>query len=101
MSEFRIEQTSMTKRVFLDGEDISNAVREVDINFDARNPTSITLHLMVDQVEVTSLGERDITVLVDIPSDVEDVLTYLGWIKPNEARTTYRIVNQDQEGTDA
>ena len=101
MTKFRIEQTGITKRVFLDDDDISTAVREVDINFDARNPTEITLHLRVDQVEIASLGERDVTVLVNIPSDVEEVLTYLGWIKPNEARTTYRIVNQDQEGTGA
>lgn len=101
MTKFRVEQTGMTKRVFLDDDDISSSVREVDINFDARQPTSITLHLNIDQVEITSLGERDVTVLVNIPSDVEEVLTYLGWIKPNEARTTFRIVNQDQEGTGA
>lgn len=95
MTNFRIEQTGMTKRVFLDGDDISNSVKEVDINFDARNPTSITLHLNIDQVEITSLGERDITVLVSIPSDVEEILTHLGWIKSSEAQTTYRIAREN------
>lgn len=99
MTEFRIEQTGHMKRVFLDGADISDSLTEVEIDFDARRPTRITLHLNVSEVEISSLGERDATVLVSIPKDVEETLVYLGWIKPEDARTTYRIVRQDQEGT--
>lgn len=100
MTDFRIEQTGHTKRVFLDGSDISNAITDVDLTFSARELTKITLHLDVTQVEITSLGERDTTVMVGIPSDVEEVLIYLGWIKPDDARNTYRIV-RDHEGIGA
>lgn len=89
MTEFNLDQTGRHTRLTLEGVDISRAVRGVTINVDVERVMRIELDLAIDTVEITSLGEQDHTMLVNIPSDVVEVLELLGWVKTD--RRTYRV----------
>jgi hypothetical protein len=89
MTSIRIETTGHHgRKILLDEMDITKAVRRVSFDADFRT-VEVTLHVAVDQVEIDTLGERDMSVMVNIPDDVVDVLQLLGWVKTSN--TTYSI----------
>lgn len=90
MTEFNVDQTGEHIRATLEGVDITSACKEITVTVDPyMKKMRVELDLRIDQVEITSLAESDISVLVNIPDDVVEVLELLGWIKTD--RRTYRI----------
>lgn len=80
MTELKIEQTSRTWKIVLDGFDLTNAVRSFKIEADAMTRRAIVeLDLGVDEIEITCLGEGEDTIMVSVPN--EDALQAIGWTK--------------------
>lgn len=89
MTSLRIETTGQHgRKITLDGVDITSAVRRVEFDADFRT-VEVCLHVSVEQIEIDTLGERDMSVMVNIPKDVVEVLQLLGWIKTDQS--TYSI----------
>ncbi len=82
----RIEQGGSRVKVWLNGQDISGALRGIDLNTSAVpfGRTEVRLDLVVDVIEISALGESDHTVVVRIPPEVESALQALGWVKTSD-----------------
>lgn len=98
MTSLKIETTGpRDRRIILDGVDITKAVRRVEFDADFRT-VEIRLHVAVDSIEIDTLGERDMSVMVNIPDDVADTLQLLGWVKSD--RTTYSVPRSYEDYTE-
>lgn len=92
--EFKIEQTQHNIKITLEGLDITNAVRGFEVSRDAWGKmTNIRLDLCVDQIEVSCLGERDVTVQVNVTPEATEALQALGWVKTDNRY--YTIPRED------
>lgn len=68
--------------VEIDGQDVSHAVRGIDLTQTAGQPPRLTLELRLDQLVCNSLAD------VVIPDDVEELLLRLGWSGPGASAIT-------------
>lgn len=93
----RIEQGGSEARVWLNGAEITNALRGLTLDMDAMvRRTTVHLNLSVDVIEITALGEQDRTLLVSIPSEAEEALQAIGWIKTS-GRTTFTAPREEDD----
>lgn len=91
----RIEQGGRHARVWLNGFELTKALRSLTLDMEAHpTHTTVRLEVAVDQVELTALGESDRTLLVSIHPDVEEALQAIGWVKTTE-RTTYHLPREE------
>lgn len=89
MTSLKIETTGQHgRKITLDGVDITPAVRRVEFDADFRT-VEVCLHVNVDAIEIDTLGERDMSMIVNIPKETVETLQLLGWIKTD--RSTYSI----------
>lgn len=98
MTDFKITQTQHNIKIELQGLDITNAVRSFEIARDAWGRiTTVKLDLAIDSIEVTALGERDVSIMVSIRPEAEEALQALGWIKTSN-EYAYTIPREDLSG---
>lgn len=75
--------------VVLDGTDISNAVRAVEMIRADPGRSLVVLELVVTEIDVTALASPEAEILVSLTDDVIRALTMLGWTPPDDDRRTY------------
>lgn len=68
--------------VEIDGQDVSHAVRGIDLTQTAGQPPRLTLELRLDQLVCNGLAD------VVIPDDIEELLLRLGWSQPGASAIT-------------
>lgn len=87
--------------LFLGGIDITRAVSLVSVEASAFRGTeapTVSLTLTVESVEITALGQRDITHLVDLDDNTIEILKALGWTAPEYDLRTYTTPRDDETG---
>lgn len=96
MTDLKIVQTGPSIRVEIDGVDISEAIRNLSLEMDGRTRSArVSLDLAIDTVEIESLAERDVTIMVNVPKKAEEALQALGWVKTSD-KTSYLAPREDQ-----
>jgi hypothetical protein len=77
--------------VEIDGHDLSRALRGFTLNVSADERPTIELDFCLSEVEITSMGDGERTVLVNIPDAVVHTLLMIGWTPPENDARTYRL----------
>jgi hypothetical protein len=98
MTDLKITQTGRDIKIEIDGLDISKAVRSFEIEANAwDHRTLVKFDLAIDSIEVTSLAEPDVSIMVSIRPEAEEALQALGWIKTSNTMA-YTIPREDLSG---
>lgn len=86
-----------TGTIEIDGMNIENVVRGLDISIRAGDPPTISveLDLTVVTVEITSLAEAAERHLVNLSAEVSTVLQAMGWTPPAEPTNEFTVPKAD------
>lgn len=75
----------------IDGHDISSAVARFDINGSPGDGVELIVQFNVTEIDITSLGDAQRHIFVNIPREVIAALLALGWKPPADDNRTYRV----------
>jgi hypothetical protein len=85
----------------LDGTDLSEALRGFTLRCTAGEMPELDLDFSITEIDITSMGEGERTILVNIPEDVIRTLMMIGWTPPADDPRTYRMPAPAWEAIDA
>lgn len=75
----------------IDGHDISNAVHGFKVNAVAGEGVTLTVQLNITEIDITSLGDGQRNILVNLSDEVITSLIMLGWQPPEDDRRVYKV----------
>lgn len=82
----------------LNGRDISSAVAGFNVgSVDADDKPTITLDLVLDTIEITSLGDAEQVYMVNLTDETEALLASIGWTPPEENTRTFRVSRTEED----
>lgn len=86
--------------VEIDGFDLTRALRGFTLNVSSDERPTLELDFCLSEIEVTSIGEGERSVLVNIPDAVVHTLMAIGWQPPENDARTYRMPHAEWEAVD-
>lgn len=78
-------------KIEIDGRDISNAVEGFTVDASAGKGVTLLVQLSITEIDITSLGDGQRNILVNLSDEVISSLIMLGWQPPADGRRVYKV----------